>query len=116
MKLIYCLENTDLHSQLINVLDQNSSDTVLIKSSLHRSASLWLWLSLTLIQQAIGFSALFQFSDLMTLPLTSFLVSKIDSAEHFQAESCKTEKGQTDESWQSITLTQKRQEWFILIC
>jgi len=40
MKLIYCLENTDLHSQLINVLDQNSSDTVLIKSSLHRSLAL----------------------------------------------------------------------------
>lgn len=52
----------------------------------------------------------------MTLPLTSFLVSKIDSAEHFQAENCKTDKGQTDESWQSITVTQKRQEWFILIC
>lgn len=114
MKLIYRLENTDLHSQLINVLDQNSSDRVLIKSSLH--CSLALTLSLTLIQQAIGFSALFQFSDLMTLPLTSFLVSKIDSAEHFQAESCKTDKGQTDESWQSITFTQKRQEWFILIC
>lgn len=53
---------------------------------------LWLWLSLTLIQQAMGFSAPFQFSDLTTLLLTSFLVSEIDSAEHFQAESCNMEK------------------------
>lgn len=45
---------------------------------------LWLLLSLMLIQQARGFSALFQLSDLMTLTLTSFLYQRLTQLSIFR--------------------------------